>query len=102
MRASAWCASSAGRREDRRLRLGGVRQQNAKPQATSTVQIIRDLQPALDFDVDVVQAGDGEAVRDAVLLRLAAGVDQPAADLLPLERQPEVDARPRRRLDLCN
>src|SRR5207302_11066807 len=62
------------------------------------VQIVSCFQPALYLVVDVGQAGDRDAVGDAVAFRKAAGVEEPAGRLRVLEGEAEVDARARGRL----
>src|SRR3954465_7250745 len=66
----------------------------------SRVHVVGHPQPPPDLVVDLRQAGDRDAVGDAVLFGEAAGVDQAAGGGGVLEGEAEVDARRRGRLDL--
>ena len=64
------------------------------------IQLVRFPEPALHFVVNIRRRCDGNAVRDAVLLSEAAGVDEAACGLGVLESETEIDARVRGGLDL--
>src|SRR5438105_1864524 len=61
-----------------------------------SIQLIRCVQPVFHFVVNFGHLRDGDAVRDAVFLGVAAGVDETARRFGVLEREAEVDARARR------
>src|SRR5258708_23932179 len=63
-------------------------------------QLVSGPQPLLDFRVDIRQAGDLDAVGDAVFFSKAARVDEASGRLAVSQRQPQVDTGAVRRLDL--
>src|SRR5262245_59721294 len=65
---------------------------------SSFVHVVRNFQPVLDFVIDLLDLRDRNAMRDAVLLGEAAGVDQSALRFGVFEREAHVDARVRGRL----
>src|SRR3954447_114512 len=67
---------------------------------STSVPRVGGLEPFLQLVIDVVERCHFDAVRDAILLRVAAGVDQTALRRCVAERETEVDAGACRRLDL--
>src|SRR5881296_3075083 len=64
------------------------------------VELVRVLQPALHFIVNVRKRSDRNAVSDAVLPGKATRVNEPPRRLHILQRESKVDPRLSRRLDL--
>src|SRR5258707_946749 len=64
------------------------------------IHLVRHLEPALARVVDVGNARRGDGVGDAVLLGNPAGVDQTPGRFGIAQGKAEIEARPRRWLDL--
>src|SRR5580700_3228621 len=64
------------------------------------IGIVSGFQPLLHFAVDVLHRRDGDAVSDAVLLGIAASVDEAALGFSRPQSEAEIDARLRGGLDL--
>src|ERR1700733_3693794 len=62
------------------------------------VHFVSYLQPALRFVVEILQAADLHAMRDAVLLGESSGIDQALRSLRALQRKAQIDSRTRRGL----
>src|SRR5262249_61559933 len=69
-------------------------------QWSSCIALVSGLEPTFHFGVNVFERFDGDAVRNAVLLGEAAGIDQAAFRLSIAQGKAEIDAGARCRLDL--
>src|SRR6266446_195536 len=59
-----------------------------------SVPVVSDFQPALYFIIDILQRGNLEAMRDAIFLGKAAGIDEPLRCFLYIAQgETKIDAR---------